>query len=182
MLQSSPELASAPEPTDARHGTDPMAPAPTVLVSMCGDQLIIRPPAHLDLEMTEVLTVAAASAVASGSSVMIDLDPDTSSDDLIARRPLNAAATNCVTRDGGPVAILRAGYVRLSTRDAYWTIDLAHSRLCRSDDAVDPQFVAPRAWTQIQALWVTPTDVTALTVDGTYLSTRAAWTIGSQRA
>jgi len=156
--------------TPAAHATDP-----TVMVSMFDDHLVICAPAQLDLEMTEVLVVAAASAVASGLTVMIDLDPDTASDDLIARRPLGAATATCVNGDLGPVAVLGAGYVRLAARDANWTIDLAQGRLCRSDDAIEPHFVRPDDWTSVQALWVTQTSVTALTDDGTYLSTRSAW-------
>lgn len=149
---------------------------PTVMVSMFDDHLVICPPDHLDLEMTEVLVIAAASAVTSGSTVMIDLDPDTASPELIARRPLSDVAANCVGGDGGPVAVLGPGYVRLATRDAHWTIDLADGRLCRSDAAIEPHFVGPDDWTHIQALWVTQANVTALTRDGTYLSTYAAWT------
>lgn len=150
---------------------------PPMMVSMFDDHLVICAPAQIDLEMTEVLVMAAASAVSSGSVVMIDLDPDTASDELIARRPLSAVTKHCIDGDGGPVAIVGAGYVRLTTRDAYWTIDLAHGRLCRSDDVIDPHFLGPNDWTRIQALWVAPTSVTALTNDGTYLSTLAAWAI-----
>lgn len=149
---------------------------PTVMVSMCQDHLVICAPAQLDLEMTEVLVIAAASALTSGTNVMIDLDPDTASPELLARRPLSVMAGSCVLRDGGPVAVLGAGYVRLATRDAYWTIDLAHGRLCRSDARIDPYFVRPDEWTRIHALWVTQTSITALTSDGTYLSGLAEWT------
>ncbi len=150
---------------------------PTVMVSMLDDHLVICAPAHLDLEMTAVLVIAAASAVAAGASVMIDLDPDTASEEIIARRPLSMVVAHCVTGEGGPVGVLGAGYVRLATRDAHWTIDLARGRLCRSADEIEPHFVGPDDWTHIQALWLTQTSVTALTRDGTYLSTRAAWTI-----
>jgi hypothetical protein len=152
---------------------------PTVMVSMLDDHLVIRAPIRLDLEMTKVLVIAAASAVACGSKVMIDLDPDTTSDELIARRPLSAAA-NYVTRDGGPVAVLGAGYVQLITRDGHWTIDLGQGRLCRSNDPVDPHFIGLDDWTPICALWVTQASVTALAIDGTYLSTFAAWTTESR--
>jgi hypothetical protein len=148
----------------------------TVMVSMFDEHLVICAPTHLDLEMTKVLVVAAASAVACGSTVMIDLDPETASDELIARRPLAAVATNCVTHDGGPVAVLGAGYVRLTTRDGHWTIDLGQGRLCRSNDAIEPHFVGLDDWIHIGALWVTQTTVTALANDGTYLSASAAWT------
>jgi hypothetical protein len=148
---------------------------PTVMVSMLDEHLVICAPTRLDLEMTKILVIAAASAVACGSKVMIDLDPDTTSDELIARRPLSAAA-NYVTSDGGPVAVLGAGYVQLTTRDGHWTIDLGQGRLCRSNDPVDPHFIGLDDWTPICALWVTQTSVTALANDGTYLSTFAAWT------
>ena len=150
---------------------------PSVMVSMFDDQLVIVPPAKLDVEMTEVLVIAAASAVTSGATVMIDLDPDTACDDLIARRPHTTEGAACVDDDSGRVGIPAAGYVRLETRDGHWTIDLTQGRLCRSADAIDPHFVGLRDWTHIQALWVTPSDVTALTADGSYVSTRAAWTI-----
>ena len=198
MLQFFPEVEAddpgAPDPS-AHPGADRLRPGaiplpseaarsvePTVMVSMFDDQLVICPPTHLDLETTEVLVIAAASAITAGSTVMIDLDPETASDELIARRPVSAVNTSCVTGPGGPVSIPSAGYVRLATRDAHWTIDLAHGRLCRSDSAVDPHFVGPGDWTHVQALWVTPTDVTALTVEGTYLSTHAAWTVPNRRA
>ena len=149
---------------------------PTVMISMLDDHLVICAPTDLDLEMTEVLVIAAASAVATGSTVMVDLDPDTASDELIARRPQSNVTRTCITGDGGPVSVLGAGYVRLTTCDACWTIDLGRGRLCRSDDAIDPHFVGADDWTPIQALWVAPTNVTALTNDGTYLSTIAEWT------
>ncbi len=150
--------------------------APAVMVSMLDDHLVICAPDHLDLEMTEVLVFAAASAVASGSTVMIDLDPDIASLDLIARRPLGGVESSCLVGDGRPVSVPGAGYVRLATRDAYWTIDLAHGRLCCSDRAIEPHFVCSADWTRVQAIWVTQTSVTALTADDRYLSTRAAWT------
>lgn len=173
MLQLFSDLESDADPAtpETKRGADP-----ALMVSMFDDQLVICPPSHLDLELTEVLVVAAASAVTSGATVMIDLDPETASDELIARRPVSAAGTRCVSSVGGPVGIPCAGHVRLATRDAHWTIDLVRGRLCRSDAAIDPHFVGPSDWTRIQALWVTPTDVTALTADGTYLSTHAAWT------
>lgn len=151
---------------------------PTVMISMCDDQLVICPPAHLDLETTAVLVTAAASAVSCGSTVMVDLDPGTASDELTALRPLSAFAPNCVAGDGGPVSVLGAGYVRLTTRDALWTIDLANGRLCRSDEAIEPRFIGLDDWTAIKALWVTATGVVALSSNGTYLSTHATWTAG----
>jgi hypothetical protein len=164
------ELSHSPKIAPTEHSIDA-----TVTVSMFDEHVVICAPPRLDLEMTKVLVIAATSAVACGSTVMIDLDPEIASDQLLARRPLSAAA-HCVTSDGGPVAVLGAGYVQFTTRDGHWTIDLGQGRLCRSNDPVDPHFVRLDDWTHICALWVTPTSVTALANDGTYLSTFAAWT------
>jgi len=164
------DLSYSPKIVPIQNGIDA-----TVTVSMFDEHLVICAPPHLDLEMTNVLVIAAASAVGCGSTVMIDLDPDTASDELLARRPLSAVAS-CVTSAGGPAAVLGPGYVQLTTRDGYWTIDLGQGRLCRSNDPIEPHFVGLDDWTHICALWVTPTSVTALTNDGMYLSTFAAWT------
>jgi len=164
------DLFDVPKIAPTQNGIDA-----TVTVSMFDEHLVICAPSRLDLEMTNVLVIAAASAVGCGSTVMIDLDPDTASDELIARRPLRAAA-GCVTIDGGPAAVLGPGYVQLTTRDGYWTIDLGQGRLCRSNDPIEPHFVWLDDWTLICALWVTPTSMTALANDGTYLSTFASWT------
>jgi hypothetical protein len=62
------------------------------------------------------------------------------------------------------------------TGDGHWTIDLGQGRLCRSNDPIAPHFIGLDDWTDICALWVTPTKVTALANDSTYLSTFASWT------
>ncbi|MFT4618098.1 MAG: hypothetical protein ACI9DE_002377 [Halioglobus sp.] len=164
------ELSRSPKITPTEKDTDA-----TVTVSMFDGHLVICAPPHLDLEMTNVLVIAAASAVGCGSTVMIDLDPDTASDELIALRPLSTFASNR-TCESGPADVLGPGYVQLTTRDGHWTIDLGRGRLCRSNDPIAPHFVGLDDWTDICALWVTPTKVTALANDSTYLSTFASWT------
>ncbi|BAN02834.1 hypothetical protein [Ilumatobacter coccineus] len=169
-----------PDPSDSttsRPGVDDRTVDDDLTVSMFGEHLVICPPERLDLETTEVLVVAAASAVAAGSTVMIDLDPDTASDELIARRPLSTTVPPCIGDDGGAVVVIGAGMVRLAARDVVWTLDLDNGRMYRSDEAIDPYFVRPGDWTALQALWVSPTHVNALTVDGRHLSALAAWTL-----
>jgi len=146
-----------------------------VLVSMWDDQVVICLPRHVDEEATEILIDTAALAVETGSTVMIDLDPTTPSDELTPLG-LPAASRADVRGDAGPVTVLGPGVVRLRTRDSYWTIDLGHSRMVRTDTAVDPSFVTPDRWTQVRAIWATCEMVRALTVDGSYLTTRTAWT------
>lgn len=146
---------------------------PSVLVSMSDDLVVIRPPRHVELETTHVLVDAASSAVTAGAVVMVDLDPGAASDDLRSFRPRDDSDPS--DAESRAVEVLRPGWVRLSTRDAYWTIDIARGRLFRADALVDPHFVADREWTEIRALWITCTYVTALSTDGTYLSTRTSW-------
>ncbi len=148
---------------------------PAVLVSMWGDHVVICPPRRLDVESTEILIDAAALAVETGSTVMIDLDPTTPSGELIPLGLPTGSRTD-VRSDAGPVTVLGPGVVRLRTRDSYWTIDLTHSRMVRTDAAVDPSFVTSDRWTQVRAIWASCAMVRALTVDGSYLTTRTAWT------
>lgn len=169
-------VLTIPDPGMQRDGVSDDIEESAVMVSMVEDHVVICPPDQLDLALTEVLVVAAASVVSSGSTVMIDLDPDTASGDLVARRPVSSGLVDCVTGDGGPVTIPCAGHVRLRTRDSYWTIDLARGRLFRSDEPVETRFLVAADWTRIQALWVSPVDVVALTTSGSYVSTHAAWT------
>ncbi|MGA9277000.1 hypothetical protein [Ilumatobacter sp.] len=144
-----------------------------IRISMSDDLVVIRPPDPVDVEITRVLVDAAASAVTAGAAVMVDLDRGPT-DDLLWFKPRRDDSTSLA--DETPAAtVLGPGWVRLSTRDAYWTIDLAKGRLSRADTLVDPHFVAEHDWTRIRALWVTCTHVTALTDDGTYVSTRTSW-------
>ncbi len=153
---------------------------PPVMVSMCDQHVVISPSTSLDLAATEVLVGLASSAVREGSIVMIDLDPSTPSDDLVSRGPVAGEDEVSVAETAGTVRLLGPGCVRLTTREAFWTIDLSQSRMFRSEKPVDPYFVAADGWTRIRALWASCASVTALTVDGTYLSCRAAWTVSAR--
>lgn len=167
-------FASGESPVAARRGSE-------VMVSMFDEHLVISPPDRIDLDSTGVLVMAAASAVASGSTVMIDLDPQTHSDELVARRPTGDQAASCAIAEGGPVSVLGPGYIRLAVLHGYWTIDLTRGRLFRSQDEIQPHFIGAGDWSDIQALWVSPHSLTALAGDGTYLSTHAAWTVERRR-
>lgn len=149
---------------------------PTLGVSMFGDHVVIRPPRHLDLDLTLVLVDAVGAAIRGGSSVMIDLDADTDSPDLVAVGP-SAQGSQPTAVDNGSVDVLGPGYVRLSTADSRWTIDISRERLFRSDGAVDPSFVPTEVWTPIRAVWLTCSALTALCVDGSYISGRPSWRV-----
>ena len=131
----------------------------SVMVSMCDDHIVISPSTRLDLAATRALINVAASAIRSGSIVMIDLDP---------------AALLCGGE--GSVRLLGPGCIRVATTESHWTIDLSLSRLFRSEKPIEPFFVSTDRWTPIRALWASCESITALANDGTYLSCRTVWT------
>ena len=145
-----------------------------VTISMCDDQVVICPPSHVDLDATHSLVAAAAAGVLSGSTVMIDLDFDTDSSELVALGPISDGRVD-PTAVVGHVGVLGAGLVRLSTADSYWTIDLAEGRLFRTETVVDHHFVGGSDWTCVQAIWLTCSSITALCADGSYISARVIW-------
>lgn len=149
-----------------------------VSVSMSDESLVVSPGSPLDLDATNVLVSVTATAVLSGITVMIDLDPCTPSDDLVAHGPVSARMKTILRRPGSGVRVLGAGRVRLEMVDAMWTIDLDRCRLFRSEKPIDPYFVSDDQWTPIRALWVNCETVTALDASGTYLCCDAAWVTG----
>lgn len=152
----------------------PDAGGRAVDISMFDDQLVIRPPARLGLDMTIVLVDAVDAALRGGATVMVDLDPETASSDLAAVGPVGSSPDVGAT-PRGPVVVLAPGCVRVPTLDGHWTIDVAASRMFRSDTPLDPSFVGPDDWTPIRALWLTCASLTALTDAGSYLSARTPW-------
>ena len=152
------------------------APEPAVDISMFDDHLVIRRPDQLDIHLTLVLVDAVAAALRGGSTVMIDLDPETESGDLVAIGP-SAGADPVTPIDGTAASVLGPGCVSVSTGESLWTIDLSRSRLFRSDTAVDPAFVAADDWMSVRAVWLTCTSITALSVDGRYVSARPNWSV-----
>ena len=153
---------------------------PPVIVAMCDDHVVISCSAQLDLASTEALIDVAGSAIRSGAIVMLDLDPSTPSDDLIAHGPVFSQHGADFDDDNGSVHLIGPGCVRLATTDAHWTIDLAHSRLLRSEKPIDLHFVDVDRWTPIRALWLTCQMATALTAAGTYLTCHLVWATGDR--
>jgi hypothetical protein len=149
---------------------------PSVMVSMCDDHIVISPSTRLDLAATRALIDVVASAIRSGSNVMIDLDPDTPSDDLISHGPVSGRPAALLGDGDGSVRLLGPGCIRVAATESHWTIDLSLSRLFRSEKPIEPYFVSTDRWTPIRALWASCESVTALTDDGTYLSCPTVWT------
>jgi len=145
-----------------------------VTISMCDEHVVICPPSHLDLDSTHALVAAAAAGVLGGSTVMIDLDTHTASSELVALGPITDGRVDPVAV-AGRVDVLGAGCVRLSTADSYWTIDIAEGRLFRTETIVDHHFVGRADWTCVQAIWLGCSSITALCMDGSYISARVIW-------
>lgn len=148
----------------------------SVGVTMCADHIVIAPSTRLDIAATHALVGLAASAVQSGSLVLVDLDPRSASADLITCGPSGDRAGPVPAVGTDPVRVFGPGCIRFATAESLWTIDLARARLFQSEKPIDPHFVSSDRWTPIRALWISCTTVTALTGDGTYISCRTQWT------
>ena len=144
---------------------------PAITISMCDDLVVICPPSPLGLDSTHALVAAAAAGVLGGSMVMIDLDGETDSSELVALGPISDGLVD-PTAVAGHVGVVGAGCVRLSTADSYWTIDISEGRLFRAETIVDHHFVGRADWTSVQAIWLTCSSITALCADGSYISAR----------
>jgi len=142
-----------------------------ITISMCDDLVVICPPSPLGLDSTHALVAAAAAGVLGGSMVMIDLDGETDSSELVALGPISDGLVDPMAV-AGRVAVVGAGCVRLSTADSYWTIDISEGRLFRAETIVDHHFVGRADWTSVQAIWLTCSSITALRADGSYISAR----------
>jgi hypothetical protein len=162
---------SAVQPSNVLDSVDPC-----VKVSMYDNHIVISPSTRLDIASTRALISVAASAIRSGSNVMIDLDPNTPSDDLISHGPVSGRPAALLGDGDGSVRLLGPGCIRIATTESYWTIDLSLSRLFRSEKPIELYFVSTDRWTPIRALWASCESITALADDGTYLSCRTVWT------
>lgn len=142
------------------------------------DHIVFTPVGRLDASATDALIRRAAAALRCAMTVMIDLDPLTASDELLAHGPVPRSGAEIIG-DHGPVEVLGAGVVQVRTADMRWTIDLNGSQMVRSEKRIDPYFLSGDRWTPIRALWADCETVTALTADGVYLTCGAVWTAGA---
>lgn len=155
---------------------DSTAEIPRVTIEMGGDNIVIRSTAEIDHECTAALTHAVNAAADTHTVVVIDPDP-IRCDDSFASSRFELPDAGCVDHAHCrpvDVAVVARGVIRIAAEHTSWTVDLMHGRFCRADSTVDVHFVDPAGWTPIVAICVTPTSVSALTVDGTLVTSKRA--------
>ncbi|MFZ9016486.1 MAG: hypothetical protein ACO23O_05795 [Ilumatobacteraceae bacterium] len=144
------------------------AGGPRVVVGMGGGNLLVRTAPSIDRDDTVCLVDVINAAGETGTVVVVDPYP-VPCDDLFAGEPLADDAADCPEHlECTPAAatVAGVGVVRLQAESAWWMLDVAAGRLCRTSRRVEPCFVPVDQWTEVVAVAVTPTRLRALTADG----------------
>jgi hypothetical protein len=145
---------------------------PQVTIEMGGPNVVIRSVDTIDREYTTSLAHALNAAAEADTVVVID-PPPIRCDDVFAALELPLADTACPIHDDclpTDVEVVSSGVLRIEGEHIWWTIDLHAGRLCRTDSAVDVRFLGPQAWMPVIAVCVTPTKVSAFTIDETVVT------------
>lgn len=145
---------------------------PRVTIEMGGPNILIRPTATADREYTTALAHAVNAAADTRTVVVLDPDPIRCDDAFVgAHLPLGEVEcrehTHCRPVDADVVA---SGVLRIAADGGWWLLDVARGRMCRTDRPVDVHFIAAHDWTPVVAVYVTPTRLRALTVDGSLVT------------
>ncbi len=149
---------------------------PRVTIEMGGPNVVIRSTPAIDQAYTSALAHAVDAAADTNTVVVIDPEP-IRCDDSFANHALPVSETTCTQHQGcRPVAVevVAAGVIRIAAEHTAWTIDVGTGRFCQTDRAVDIRFLSPEAWTPVIAICVTPTRLSALTLDGTLITSNRA--------
>ncbi len=155
---------------------DHPAEIPRVTIEMGGPNIVIRSTPAIDRECTGALTDAVNAAADTDTVVVIDPDPircDDSFASSLHRSPEAACTDHDDCRPVAAAAIAR-GIIRIVGEHSSWTVDVSAGRFCQTDHSVDVHFLDPSAWTPVVAVCVTPTSMSALTVEGTLITSKRA--------
>ena len=147
-----------------------------VTVEMAGHNLMVRSVAAIDLASTATLVDLVNAAAETGVVVVIDPEQVPCDDGLASSRSWSSAVA-CLDHEGcrpADVELVASGVIRVAGRTSWWTIDVATGRFCQSDDPIDCRFVDSTAWTALVAVWITPTQLSALTTTGSVITSDRA--------
>jgi hypothetical protein len=158
-------------------GVDPtLGPEPHVVIEMGGPNIVIRSTTAIDHADTTAL--AHAVNAAADTRTVVVLDPESvRCDDAFAAHVLPATDTTCSRHDTcrpAPVEAISRGVIRIAAERTSWTIDVDAGRFCQTDFPIDTKFLDPESWTPVIAICITPTKLTALTVDRTLITSDRA--------
>ncbi len=149
---------------------------PRVTIEMGGPNVVIRSTPAIDQAYTTALAHAVDAAADAETVVVIDPEPIRCDDAFATHARLNSE-TKCARHNNcrpAAVEIVESGIIRIAAERTSWNIDVGTGRFCQTETALDIRFLGPEAWTSVIAICVTPTKLSALTVDGTVItSTRA---------
>jgi hypothetical protein len=141
---------------------------PRVVIAMGGSNLVVRTDPSIDRDDTGTLVDVINAAGETGTVVVVDPHP-VPCDDLFAGSVVPAHEMICAEHADcrpAPATVAGSGVVRLRADAAWWLLDVAAGRLCRTSRRVDPCFVPADQWTDVVAVVITPTRLRALTTDG----------------
>ena len=141
---------------------------PRLVIGMGGPNLVVRIDGSIDRDDTDCLVDVINAAGETDTVVVVDPSP-IRCDELFAGDVMPTHAGACAGHlDCRPVraTVVGNGVIRLRAESAWWMIDVARGRLCRTSRPVEPCFVPVDQWTDVVAVVVAPTRLRALTVDG----------------
>ena len=149
---------------------------PQLIVTMSGQNIVIRSTAAIDEGCAVALVDALNSAAATDTVVIIDPEP-VHCDDAFAGGEHAAFAPTCASHTRcEPVAaeVVNSRMIRIAAELDSWTIDLRAGRFCQSPPATHHLYVSPEAWVPVIAIAVTRTRLSALTADGALITSSRA--------
>jgi hypothetical protein len=145
---------------------------PRVTIEMGGPNIVIRPTSTIDREYTTALAHAVNAAADTHTVVVLDPDP-IRCDEAFAGAELPLGEVECSEHAQCrpvDVEVVGSGTIRIAADGGWWLVDVGRGRICRTDRRVDVHFIAADSWTAVVAVYVTPTRLRALTVDGSIVT------------
>lgn len=149
---------------------------PCVTVEMRGPNVVVRSTSGIDRVGTEGLAHLINAAVATELVVVIDPEQLRCSDAVVSE-PVAVTDLRCRRHHGCrpvDVEVVGHGMLRVAGESQWWTIDVARGFFCRSGRQVDVRFLGRDDWVALRGVWITPTRLTALAVDGSLVTANRA--------
>lgn len=149
---------------------------PHLVIEMRGPNLVVRTGTQVDDAHISALADMINAAAISNIAVIIDPVPGRC-DGAFAANEEPVRSTRCVDHpDCEPVDAfaLNSRMIRIPTVQNSWTIDLEYRRFCQTAPRAEIRHHRPEGWTPMIAVMVTATRLTAVTLDGTRISTDRA--------
>lgn len=160
-------------PTSAALG-DPRIPRLTV--AMWGSDMVAQSTDSPETGYSLALAAAINAAVVSDMAVIIEVEPIRCRDAL-AGEEHEPLPTKCSAHDRCEpidVEVVNSRMIRIATERDWWTIDLPAGRFCQAAPNTHHLYIGPEAWVGVTAIIVTRTRLSALTIDGTLITSSRA--------